>query len=573
MTTRSFVTTFRDELGCGLGAADLSHGAAPSPLLDPLLPARSGVVCATPTTDRILVVEDEHLVALNILQVLARMGHVAVVAYSGEEAVHRAMTGLFDLVLMDIKLNGDVDGIEAARSIRAVRDVPIIFLTAYADDGTLERARVTEPYGYVVKPFRERELTAAITMALHHHTADRLRSERQQLEQFLADATARMAASLDYHTVARGAAKLLVPRYADWTLVHLADTGDELESFTHAYPDPDLGDHNRASCPCHDTRLFDALEHSKLVIEIEHVGQTLLDSLCDHHRAVLRALDLRSLLSVPLVARDRRLGGLVLVAGRSRAPYGAADLSFAEDFAQRLGMALDNALLYRKAEQAIRMRDDVLAIVSHDLRSPLGAIMLRAGSLLAHPEVRETGDWIVHSAKRMNSLIGDLLDASAVNANGGMLAIDPRACSAAQLVDEAVEMFRMHADAASIDLTADMRDDTIRVICDRERILQVLSNLIGNALKFTAEHGTVRVSAELQATTVRFEVRDTGCGILPDQIPHLFERFWRAQNRRGGAGLGLFIANGIIASHGSKLCVESTSGVGTVFAFSLPSPP
>jgi signal transduction histidine kinase len=518
---------------------------------------------------RVLVVEDEHLVALDILKVLARMGHLSVVAYSGEEAVERGTATPFDLVLMDVKLKGRMDGIEAARILRAARDVPIIYLTAYADDGTLERAQVTEPYGYVVKPFNERELTAAISMTLQRHALEKLRAEQQRLRQFLGDASARMAESLDYQVVARGAADLIVPRYADWCLVHLEESEHEIPSFTCTRPRGADDGETSAAVTAHLIESVERDMQSQLLTEI--TDAMLLQHLGPHHFAVVRELGPHSLLCVPLVARGKRLGALVLVAGNSRAPYGAAELGFIEDFADRLGMALDNALLYRKAERAIHVRDDVLAIVSHDLRSPLGAIILRASTIATRPEMTKTADWIVRSAQQMNRLIDDLLDASAINANGGKLALDVDIHSAADLVHDAMEMFRLHAEASGIALIDESPDRSIRVTCDHDRIIQVLSNLIGNALKFTPERGRITVTAELHGSEVRFEVRDTGCGIQQDEIPHLFDRFWRARHRRGGAGLGLFIANGIIASHGGVLGVESTPGAGTTFFFSLPA--
>jgi CheY-like chemotaxis protein len=134
---------------------------------------------ALPRQARILVVEDEHLVALDIQLRLERMGHTPVVVYSGEDAIDKAADTDFDLVLMDVKLKGALDGIDTARKLRATYDLPIIYLTAYADNHTLSRARTTEPYGYVLKPFQERELKAAIDMALQRHGTDKLRGEEQ----------------------------------------------------------------------------------------------------------------------------------------------------------------------------------------------------------------------------------------------------------------------------------------------------------------------------------------------------------------------------------------------------------
>jgi signal transduction histidine kinase/CheY-like chemotaxis protein len=528
----------------------------PDPLLAPVDPSVSAPA-------RVLVVEDEHLVALDIQQNLSRLGHVSEVVYSGEDAVARATSGQFDLVLMDVRLGGQLDGIEAAASIRRQVDVPIIYLTAYADNDTLDRARITEPYGYLLKPFQERELKAAIEMALQRHSNDKMRWEQQQLQRFLADASARMAASLDFRSVARGAAELLVPRYADWCAIHLKDTNDTIPAYSFVRPDGDVDTVGRTP------RLIENVQRNarpEILTQVSDPNE-LRDALGSQHLDVLRELGARSLVCVPLVARGQVLGALALVAGRSRPRYAGNDLAFAEDFAHRLAMALDNALLYRKAERAIAMRDDVLAIVSHDLRTPLGNIVLQAEAIAANPAMRKAASVISHAAQRMNRLIGDLLDASAINA--GQLALDQHVHPAGEVAREALEMFRSHAEAREIDLTEAI-DDVPKIYCDRDRIVQLLANLIGNAVKFTPRGGAVTITVIRQASGVRFEVCDNGPGIAEDQVPHLFDRFWRAHAHRTGAGLGLFIARGIAAAHGSELAVETKLGDGAKFFFHLP---
>ncbi len=522
---------------------------------------------ATPSA-KILVVEDEHLVALDIQLRLERMGHFPVVVYSGEDAIEQASETEFDLVLMDIKLKGELDGIDAARRLRASHDLPIIYLTAYADNQTLDRARTTEPYGYVLKPFQERELKAAIEMALQRHGTDRQRSAQQQLQRFLADASARLATTLDYRAVAIGAAELIVPRYADWCSIQLKETNDMIPAFSYTCPDGyEANGHHRAG------RLIDTVQHSarsEMLTQIPDAA-SLVDALGAQHIDALREIGARSLICVPLLARDQVLGALTLVSGRMRPRYTQNDLLFVEDFASRLGMALDNALLYRAAERAIRMRDDVLAIVSHDLRTPLGTILMQAEALIGSPEVTKIGVGIMRSAHRMNRLIGDLLDASAINA--GHLALDIRPHIASEIAREAIEMFRSQAEARAITLVDELPDDSVLISCDRDRIVQVLSNLLGNGIKFTPRGGTVTIRVSREDSHVNFEVIDTGQGIAPEQVPYLFDRFWRGQSRNNGAGLGLFIARGIIAAHDSKLAVETKLGEGSRFFFRLPEAP
>lgn len=473
---------------------------------------------------RVLVVEDEHLVALDIQLRLARMGYVPVVAFTGADALARAGEEAFDLVLMDIRLRGTMDGIDAAAAIRASYDVPVIYLTAYADNPTVERARMTEPYGYLLKPFQDRELKATIQIALQRHASERFRQEQQQIQRFLSEASACMAATLDYQKVVSDVAHLLVPRYSDWCRIDLRESEPEIPRFSYSYP-------AAAPPPVPD-------------------GATI---------------------TVPLAARDVVLGTLTLVTLPGRPRHASHDRSFAEDLAHRLAMALDNALLYQRAERAIRIRDDVLAIVSHDLRSPLATILLRAQAILHHPELAHVAEAIMRSARRMNRLIGDLLDASAINA--GQLTLDVRDHDVRELVHEACEMFRAPADQGEIELIEAAPDAPAYVRCDRDRLLQVFANLISNALKFTPPHGTVRVAARLEAGRIRGEVSDTGAGIPPEQLPRLFDRFWQAHARRDTAGLGLYITRGILVAHGTELVVESTVGKGSTFWFTLPVAP
>ncbi len=514
----------------------------------------------------ILVVEDEHLVALDIKNRLDRLGYAAELVHSGEAALDRAVNREFDLVLMDIKLKGALDGIETARRLRARYEVPIIYLTAYADDTTLARARSTEPYGYVLKPFHERELKAAVEMALQKSHADRVRREQNAEQRFLADASARLASSLDYLAVARGAAELVVPRTADWCAIHLVGAPPSRPDVTYSYPGETRTSNGNGSTGT----LIHAVETSRraeLIAELgpnDDVGRRV----GIRHRERLKEQGVHSLICVPLIARDHVLGSMALAASRKRAAFQAIDLVAAEDLAHRLALALDNALLYRTAEQAIRMRDDVLAIVSHDLRAPLGAIVLQAELLASRPGVGEAATNITRSARTMNRLLGDLLDASAINA--GQLTLDLDSHSVDEIMREVHEMFHSQSEARGIELREELLHDGSLVRCDRDRIVQVLSNLVGNALKFTRRGGTVTLRLVHREMDVRFEVDDTGEGMPAEEVPHLFDRFWRGQRRHTGTGLGLFIVRGILSAHGSSIDVETSLGSGSRFFFHLP---
>ena len=324
----------------------------------------------------ILVVEDEHIVALDILERLQAAGHRPEIVYDGASAVSRARAKHFDLILMDIKLGHDeLDGIEAARQIHDIVDVPVIYVTAFADAATLERARITEPYGYILKPFQERELHAAIAMALHRHDTEEHRREEAVIKGLLAEVSARLASTLDYVDVLRCASQLLVPRYALGCMFFLDVPSDVGPSFVYAYPE---GDAPRRWRPGAAGLVERVRSDRRPRLAIADRSQLAAQLGIDPVLVPDTTREVGTVLCVPIGAGERLLGVFTVLS------HGPPDhgVPWLEDFGHRLGMALDNALLYREAREAVRMRDEVMAIVSHDLRNPLGAIILRAHALI-----------------------------------------------------------------------------------------------------------------------------------------------------------------------------------------------
>jgi PAS domain S-box-containing protein len=229
-----------------------------------------------------------------------------------------------------------------------------------------------------------------------------------------------------------------------------------------------------------------------------------------------------------------------------------------------------------RAEEASRMREDLVAIVSHDLRNPLSAITtsaelmrmtLPAEALAKGAKRLET---ITRSAERMKRLISDLLDVASIDA--GHLSVETQAQSSGALLEDVIEMLQPVAADKSIRLSAEDTPPSLWVQADKDRVLQVLSNLVGNAIKFTREAGLITLRAERHDREVRFLVSDTGQGVSEDHLPHLFDRYWQAKkDGRLGIGLGLSIAKGIVEAHGGTIWAESTVGKGTTFHFTLPA--
>jgi two-component system, sensor histidine kinase and response regulator len=226
-------------------------------------------------------------------------------------------------------------------------------------------------------------------------------------------------------------------------------------------------------------------------------------------------------------------------------------------------------VLMQKAEAATRGRDDVLAMVSHDLKNPIGTIFT-SSSLLLDMEIppdarRRQLEIIRRTAQRMDRLIQDLLDVSRIEAN--RFSVEPRSEDVRTLVFEAREMLANIAESQGVELLTETPDEPVHVLADRNRIIQVFSNLIGNALKFTPLGGRVTVRCQVDDEAVRFMVSDTGSGIAEDDLPRIFERFWHG-HVGGGSGLGLAIVKGIVEAHEGSIRVESNAE-GSNFTFTL----
>jgi PAS domain S-box-containing protein len=280
-------------------------------------------------------------------------------------------------------------------------------------------------------------------------------------------------------------------------------------------------------------------------------------------------------LVVLLQAGERVFGAIRLTATEPRA-LGTAEIRVIEEIARRAALALENARLYREVQQAVVGRDRLLQVVSHDLRNPLATILLGASSVVETlsperlgDEAREHLEAVVLASEQMTRLIGDLLDAARVSE--GRLPLIPAPCGVEGLVADAAALVR--ARAADKGVVMEWRVASLPAVrADRDRVLQVLGNLLENAVRFSPEGGTVRMWADRGfGGAVVFSVEDSGPGIPEADLPQLFERFWQGEpGSHGGAGLGLSIARGIVEAHGGRIWVDSRPEGGSTFQFSLP---
>ncbi len=425
---------------------------------------------------------------------------------------------------------------------------------------------------------RQMRLLAREAVARRHEAeceaadAQRARAAAEREERraaFLATAGEELASTLDYQHAIASLARLIVPNIAEICVIDLIEAEGALRRTAVAHHDADQEREMRARSNDLTPTVPEALTRVIEERETRIIGYS--SSLLEF--AGVPKEEHRSLLAVPLVSRGQTLGVILAASGEGKR-FEQEDVALAGELSRHGSLAIDNARLYFDSQQAVQARDEVLAIVSHDLRNPLNAVMLAASLLQMSTRIpeedREQLEAINVSAKRMQRLIEDLLDVSRLE-GGKRLPIQPAPLAVESLFAETYELFKSQAATTSVSLRYHAGDHLPPVYADRHRVLQVLSNLIGNAMKFTPAGGGITFRAEANGEHVLVIVADSGPGIPKENLGDIFNPYWQAKRTaRLGAGLGLPIAKGIVESHGGRIWVESDPGSGTKFFFTLP---
>jgi signal transduction histidine kinase len=388
-------------------------------------------------------------------------------------------------------------------------------------------------------------------------------SPREERLRLLATASQVLASSFDLGEPLQEVARLAVVWLADVAIVDLLGDKGELQRTAVAIADPEKERAAAVVVGLHDMTLGRRVVSSgrPLVITKPSASGPTEAAKC--------------LLLVPLMSGKGPVGVLTLVSTRAARRFGEADLEAARDLAARIGTSVERAQLYNQAKEAVQARQDILAFVSHDLKNSLMSLFLNVEMLLrnAPRDERRHGwkqlDRIRRGITQMRRMIEDLLDVGSIES--GRLAIDPREHEIRDLFQDAVELSAPLIHDKRIEIKTEMPPPPFKVRCDRERMMQVFSNLIGNAVKFVPEKGTIVLSATASGANALVAVRDTGPGIPAARLPHLFQRYWQAdETARKGRGLGLFITKGIVEAQGGVIWAESQVGVGSTFFITLP---
>jgi PAS domain S-box-containing protein len=438
------------------------------------------------------------------------------------------------------------------------------------------------------------------------------RKRAEDAQRFLAEASGLLAGSLDYETTLASVAKLAVPNLSDWCIVHIIGANGRLRQLAVVHSDPAK---EEAARKLQERYPVDP-DWAMGVPNVLRTGRAEFYQIVNQERLarvarneevanVLRELDLRSCMIVPLVARNRTLGTITLATAESNRYYDASDLTLAEDLAHRIALAVDNARLYREAQDAVtareealhirdellrrehiareeaetanRSKDEFLATVSHELRTPLNAIlgwahMLRSNRLDDTTQTRAL-ETIERNAKSQAQLVEDILDVSRIVT--GKLKLDVRPVELAAVVDAAIDAVRPAADAKEIRIESILDPRAGPVSGDPNRLQQVIWNLVANAVKFTGRGGRVQVQLGSVGSSVEIRVTDTGQGINAEFLPYVFDRFRQADatstRRHGGLGLGLAIVRHLVEMHGGTVEASSPGEkLGATFTVKLP---
>jgi PAS domain S-box-containing protein len=407
------------------------------------------------------------------------------------------------------------------------------------------------------------------------------RKRHEENAAFLNRASVLLSSTLASEEAMRNLARLCVPALGDWCAIHIGHD-ENYQRLVAEHSDParmalvERFDAHARPAPENDA-IVQVLKTGKSQLVSWASDEALREMMPADQYELVRGLGLHSWIVAPMVAHGRTLGALTVVCGDSGRRYSEEDVPLIEDLARRAAIALDNARLFEQAEAANRAKDEFLATLSHELRTPLTAIagwahMLESG--IADEETRNLAiDTIVRSARTQGELIDDLLDLSRVVA--GTLHLQVAALDLGGLVDEVLVAARPAADAKNLALSLSRPPQRVIVKGDERRLRQIAWNLVTNAVKFTDQGGSVVVTVSATATMARLEVQDTGRGIAPEFIPHVWDRFRQADSstsrQHGGLGLGLAVVRHLVEMHGGTVHAQSPGlGAGSTFRVEIP---
>ncbi len=491
---------------------------------------------------RILIVEDERITALDIKYRLEDSGYVVTgMASSGQVAIEKAEGTRPDLVLMDIMIEGDMDGAQAAFQIHTRFGIPVIFLTAYADEDTLGRAKIAEPFGYILKPFEDKDLYTNIEITLYKH----------RVEQELKEKEAWVSATL------KNMADAVIATDTSGTIKHLNPMAEILTGWTES---------NAVGKPLSE------------IIQVSYINGEMITDL------VLKVLE-----NGVFEGRDDE--DLLLFSNGLKYPISITGTSIKNDKNEVIGIVYVFADITRQkqekenllnaklsAETANNTKSEFLANMSHELRTPLTSIIGFSDLLLEETfgELNEKQHKYLQnvssSGKHLLDLINSILDLSKVEAGKMQMAYEHFNVSEVISEINAIVVPLALKKGISLDISIDPKMHNMRA--DKLKFRQIMYNLASNAIKFTNNSGHVYIEGTLSGKLAQFRVKDDGIGISKIDQLKIFNPFTQIDSsstrKYEGTGLGLALVKKFVELHGGYVWVESELGQGSIFSFIIP---
>jgi signal transduction histidine kinase len=541
----------------------------------------------------VLVVDDRPDNLLTIEAALKPLDITVHKALGAEAALHFLLDNDVAVILLDVQMP-DIDGFEAARLIRGrprTQDTPIIFITAGGRGDTgLRKGYELGAVDYLNKPFHPDILRWKVSVFAELYKSrqrERLLIREQVLRaeaeansrraRLLADIGRIIASDVIEGQIFDWIALPFVPQFADCAAIYRVkrDGPLELDSIAGLVDRP-VSEGKLAVAYKAEDPLFRATSEPFPIV-IEDLKQASLHTLSSAHRDLVLEHDFASGLFIPI--RGRSGIEAILALYRNKLPrFESAERGFAAELSDRIALRLTNIELYRESERANRAKDEFLAVVSHELRTPLVSIVGWANLLLSNkvpPEGVEKALQVIHrNANLQSTLINDILDFSRFSA--GKFSMEFAEVDARTVLEEAVESLRPCADVKGICLVTEFGDYPLFILGDANRLQQLFANLLSNSIKFTPKGGTVQVGVRPSDIGVEIKVKDTGIGIEPEFLRHVFDPFVQANSssarQHPGLGLGLAIVRHLVELHHGDIRVESAGrGQGAVFTFTLPA--
>ncbi|HEX8537917.1 MAG TPA: ATP-binding protein, partial [Cystobacter sp.] len=518
--------------------------------------------------------------------VLERYSRVALSAPLPVAAAVRHATPVFLSSLDVIERYPDIRYVLNASPAESIACVPLM----------VEGTPIGALYFEVQRPLEDEQRALVVALAnqgaqalerAHLYEAESRSRKQAEAAQFrtafLSDVSALLSSSLDQETTLASVARMVVPRIADWCIVELVDDSGALTT-------PIVVEHVDASkvqAVREYRRRFPPNPHATR--GMAHVIKTgtpeLSPSISDELRetssyrpeqsSILRELGVQSSIIVPMLARGRTLGAIVLMTADSGRRFEQADLKMAEDLGRRAALALDNARLYHEAHQANRRKDEFLAMLGHELRNPLAPIL----TALELMQLRDAGGererkLIERQVKHLVRLVDDLLDVSRITR--GKVELKKEPVEVSEVLAKAIEMVTPLYEQRSHRLSVDVPREELLVEADPVRLAQVLANLLTNAAKYTDPGGQVVVTVRREHGEIVVSVKDDGTGISPEMLSKVFELFVQGERTldrsQGGLGVGLTVARSLVELHGGTISARSPGlGLGSEFQVRLPA--